>query len=145
MIKGLDETIKALQNMGKLNKKPIKDLLRKQGSKIIADARANCSSETVKRSIKFITKNEGRFPTTVLIGVDSKSPGTDTITVAPLATMIEYGSAPRYTKDGNYRGAIQARPFMRPAFDTNKSQITDTIKKDLVKIIETQAKNNNLK
>ena len=59
--------------------------------------------------------------------------------------MLEYGSAPRWTKDGAYRGTFPAHPFMRPAFDTNKSQITDSIKKDLVSIIEKQAKKNNLK
>ena len=145
MIEGLDETIKALQKMGELDKKPIKDMLRKEGSKIITDARARCNSMTVKKAIKFITKNEGRFPTTVLIGVDSKSVGTDTITVAPLATMLEYGSAPRWTKDGSFRGEVPARPFMRPAFEMNKSQIQDSIKKNLISIIEKQAKKNNLK
>jgi len=144
-IEGLQDTIDALKQMGKLETKPIKSALRREGSKIIADARAKCPSETVKRAIKFITKNESKFPTTVLIGVDSKMPGTDTITVAPLATMLEYGSAPRWTKDGHYRGEVVAHPYIRPAFDMNVNGAAKNIENAVINTIEQQAKKNNLK
>lgn len=32
--------------------------------------------------------------------------------------LIEFGSGPRYTKTGAYRGRMTADPYMRPAFDS---------------------------
>ena len=36
---------------------------------------------------------------------------------APLAHLIEFGTAPRYQKKGRYTGVMPARPFMRPALE----------------------------
>lgn len=144
-IEGLQKTIDALRNMGKLETKPIKTMLRREGAVIIRDAKTRCKYDTVKKAIGFITKNESRFPTISLIGIDSKKYGTPTITVAPLAKMLEYGSAPRYTKKGAFRGQIHAAPFMRPAFDVNKDRVNSNIKKGLIQIVEQQAKKNNIK
>lgn len=33
--------------------------------------------------------------------------------------LVEYGTAPRYTDGGEFRGKMPALPFMRPAWDTN--------------------------
>jgi HK97 gp10 family phage protein len=33
--------------------------------------------------------------------------------------LIEFGTEPRFTKDGKYRGIGPAKPFFRPAFDAN--------------------------
>lgn len=142
---GLDKLVADLRAMGKLDPKPIKVSLRRVAGEIIRDARAACPSKTVRNAYGFITKNESKFPTTVLIGVDSRKRGTKTMTAPALAQVIEYGTAARKTKKGYNRGMITAHPFIRPAFDSNKQRANETIKKDLIKIIEQQAKKNNLK
>lgn len=40
---------------------------------------------------------------------------------APEATFTEFGTPPRYHKDGKYVGQIMAEPFMRPAWDAHKA------------------------
>lgn len=144
-LSGLKDTIQALDKLGKLDTKPMKELLQRQGQKIINDAKANCPSTHVKAAIKLIKKDEGHFPTTVLIGIDSNSPGTDTMTVNALASMLEFGSVPRFTKEGKFRGQVHAKPFMRPAFDMNKDTIKQGIETGLVKLVEQQAKKLKLK
>ena len=90
---GLDKLVADLRAMGKLDPKPIKVSLRRVAGEIIRDARAACPSKTVRNAYGFITKNESKFPTTVLIGVDSRKRGTKTMTAPALAQVIEYGTA----------------------------------------------------
>lgn len=146
MIEGLQETIDSLKRLGKLDTEPIRLILRGEAQNIIRDARANCSSQTVKNAIGFITKKDKQFPTTVLIGVDSSKPGTDTITVPALASMLEYGSIERTTKKGYNRGMMlkPARPFWRTAVDANRERVADNIGKKLMEEVLKQAKQNNI-
>jgi hypothetical protein len=37
--------------------------------------------------------------------------------------LIEFGSGPRYTKTGAYRGVMPADPYMRPGFDTTHTVV----------------------
>lgn len=50
------------------------------------------------------------------------APGTKTIYVGVRpsrhAHLVEFGTGPRYTKSGAYRGMMPAQPFMRPAWDS---------------------------
>lgn len=41
---------------------------------------------------------------------------------APHGHLVEFGTGPRYTKDGAYRGEAAPQPFMRPAFDSKKGE-----------------------
>tara|TARA_Y100000385_G_C12756135_1_gene493104 strand:+ start:165 stop:590 length:426 start_codon:yes stop_codon:yes gene_type:complete len=94
--------------------------MMKQEARIIATtakANARASSTTVANSIGFIEKKN--YPYNILIG--PKYPQGN------LAHLIEYGTAPRYTADGNYRGEMIAKPFMRPAIDNNISSVKKRI------------------
>lgn len=42
--------------------------------------------------------------------------------------LIEYGTQRRSTSSGANRGAVRAKPFMRPAFERTQSQITEIIR-----------------
>lgn len=39
------------------------------------------------------------------------------------AVLAEFGTGPRYTEDGAYRGMLPAQPFMRPAWEAGKQQV----------------------
>ena len=143
-IDGLAETVRALQSMGQLDTKPIKSHLRKQGQKIIDTAKSRCPSTHVRDAIGFITKNESQYPTGVLIGIQSGKP-SEGMTNPALASVFEYGSVPRYTKDFQWRGQIAARPFMRPAYDQHRNAIKNDVENHLVEYIQKQGEKLNLK
>jgi len=52
------------------------------------------------------------------------------------AHLIEYGTAERFHKSGKSVGAIQPRPFVRPAWDTNKDRIINGIIEELKGMIK---------
>ena len=89
----------------------VREMMKQEARIIATTAKANARplSTTVAHSIGFIEKKN--YPYNILIG--PKYPQGN------LAHFFEYGTAPRYTADGNYRGAMEAKPFMRPAIDNN--------------------------
>jgi HK97 gp10 family phage protein len=57
------------------------------------------------------------------------------------AHLVEFGTKPRYhKKTGKFVGQMPARPFMRPAWDANKTQVLATFQKDMWARIEKSAK-----
>jgi len=143
-IDGLAETIRALESMGKLDLKPIKSNLRKEGQKIIDTAKSRCQNTNVREAIGFITKNESRYPAGVLIGIQSFK-GSSGLTNPAMASLMEFGSTPRYTKDFQWRGQVAARPFMRPAYDQHKNSIKKNVENHLIDLIQKEGKKLNLK
>lgn len=134
----MGELVRNLVEMGKLNPKDVRHIVRNAGQRIVTDAKARAAfSQSISRSIGFIRKNDGQYPTSVLIG--PQYPGGN------LAHFFEYGTAPRFAKGGQRRGQIKARPFMRPAFDGNVKGVDSEIKKNLMDLINKKAKQNNLK
>lgn len=57
-----------------------------------------------------------------------------------LGHIVEFGTGPRYTKKGAYRGIFRARPFLRPAYDTHLSaaqrKIAEVIEKAIAREVE---------
>lgn len=89
----------------------IHNILATAAIPVIQDAKARSLpiSKSISSSIGVIKK--GNYPLHALIG--PRYPQGN------LAHIFEYGTKPRYTKDGSYRGQITAKPFMRPAIDSN--------------------------
>lgn len=134
--KELNDLEKALKNM-LLPDEDVRAIIISNGQRIINDAKARAAfSKTLANSIQYLGKGGGKYKNNVLIG--PKYPK------GALAHIYEYGTAPRRTKDGYNRGQIVARPFMRPALDTNKAAVMEGIKKGLFKLAEKIAKKNNL-
>jgi len=66
----------------------------------------------------------------VWIGSSPKGPGV----------LTEFGTGPRYTKEGAYRGAAPAQPFLRPAWEQHKYQILNDFSRELWVEVEKSAK-----
>lgn len=47
----------------------------------------------------------------------------------PKAHLIEFGTGPRYTKKGAYRGQSAAQPFMRPAWNLKKKAAMNNLER----------------
>jgi HK97 gp10 family phage protein len=136
MIEGLDKLIKELETAGKeLTQEEVKKIVRNESEVLINTARTNAPTTDIKNAIGFIEKNEAKFTKTVLIG-----PRYYGSYKGQLAHTFEYGTAPRYTKDGKYRGHITARPFMRPAFDTHAKNIVTNVKNRIFKLVTEKIK-----
>lgn len=55
---------------------------------------------------------------------------------APHAHLIEFGTAPRFHKDGKFVGAVMADPFMRPAWDAQRPDMLERLGRDIWAEIE---------
>ncbi|WP_445956192.1 hypothetical protein [Yeosuana sp.] len=106
----------------------VNDILTENTMNIVTDAkmRSRPISSNVSASIGHIKK--GNYPFNVLIGPHYPQ--------GNLAHIFEYGTRPRYTEDGLYRGQIIATPFMRPAYDNGIGDSTRKIKEALTKEIK---------
>lgn len=58
----------------------------------------------------------------------------------PLGHLFEFGTGRRYTKSGAYRGYIPAMPFLRTAWDANKTVAMNRLKEELWKSIQRSAR-----
>ena len=143
MIEGMDKLLKDFHKMD-LDKKAVKKILIRAASPMLSAAKQKSHSKTVARSLGWITKNDNKYPMTVLMGVRSGF-GTETMTAAALASIQEFGSVLRFKEDGSKTGFVKPQQFMRPAFDENKGHIKETIIEGLTELIDKQAKKNNIK
>ena len=55
------------------------------------------------------------------------------------AHLVEYGTAPRTTKTGVSRGAMPAKPFMRPAIDENRWNVIAKVRSKMAEIVKMAA------
>jgi len=130
MIEGLDKVLKALSEVGKaITDKEVKNIVRDEARAIINTAQSKAPSQDIKESIGFIERNENKFTKTVLIG-----PRYYGGYRGQLSHTFEYGTAERFTKDGQARGFIVARPFMRPALDQHKTNIVTNVPERIFKL-----------
>ncbi len=45
----------------------------------------------------------------------------------PHAHLIEFGTGPRYTKNGAFRGSVSPEPMLQPAWDMRKGQMLKSL------------------
>jgi hypothetical protein len=131
MIEGVDAVIKDLQRRPKLLKNgAVGKIIKSIASPMIAEVRANAPNETLRNAYGFITRNDNKYPNTILIGPNYSVDGG-----GQLSHIFEYGTAMRKTKDGQERGFIKAVPYIRPAFDKYKQQIATQVGDKITKIV----------
>jgi hypothetical protein len=157
------DVLKRLNEMKEIDPKPLKNVTKKAANIILQSARRKCISSHVRKSLDFITKNDGKFPTTTLIGLtNTKQNSSAKITVHAHASILEYGAGERMPRkrkskavliDGKWATmsqsnpfkAIPPRPFWRPAIDENQQKVKESMINGLTDIIDKQANNLNLK
>lgn len=103
----------ANKEIGRIVRQEMKPMLN------TARGRAPMASGLLRSQIGFIDKNNSRFPTTGLIGVNFRGEGRKRGNSAYYAHIVEYGGKTiRRTP----------RPFMRPAFEMHKDRTIERIK-----------------
>lgn len=108
----------------------------------VADAADAASPFTVKVTSKLTARqareargDRGRSKVVQYVG-PVQPDGTD----APHAHLYEFGTVARVqTSTGKSVGVMPARPFMRPAWDTHKGQMLETLKREVWAEIEKAA------
>ena len=95
-------------------------IVREESRRIVASARARVpvSSGLLRSQIGFIDRNNARYPTKSLIGVNYRGEGKKRGTSAYYAHIVEYG--------GKFINRT-ARPFMKPALDMHKDKVAQNI------------------
>jgi HK97 gp10 family phage protein len=100
--------------------KVVGQIVRQESKVIVASARARVpvDSGLLRSQIGFIRKNDSRFPTKALIGVNYQGQGKKRGTSAYYAHIVEYGGKTiRRT----------ARPFMALAFEMHRARVSANI------------------
>lgn len=62
----------------------------------------------------------------MLQALEKPGPGRKVMFVgsgAPHAHLVEFGTAPRFQKNGRYTGIMPPDPFLRPAWDANRDEV----------------------
>ena len=131
-VKGVGEVIKALEAVGaNIKSQELQQMLRGESQRIVDTAKSLVPVDTgdLRESIGFITNKDDANMDKVLIGVRKSYYNYY------LAPMLEYGTEPRVTKSGAYRGVITPRPFMRPALDKNRDAVVNGVNRGVSKIV----------
>jgi len=59
----------------------------------------------------------------------------------PHAHLLEFGTGPRYTKNGAFRGSVSPQPMLQPAWDAHKGKLLEGLGKRMWdEIAKTQAR-----
>lgn len=93
------------------------------------------TSRIARRQMGDSHMKRGRSIINLFVGAAGGAMGT------PEAHLIEFGTGPRYTKNGAFRGSVSPTPMLQPAWDANKGQMLEGLGKRLWDEIEkTQAR-----
>lgn len=99
------------------------------GVKVIAqDVKRRAIGNIKKAVIVKLLKKIGNWPRSAMAGINNKK--------APEAHLIEFGTSRRYQKTtGRYTGIGPAKPFFRPAVDSNRESVYRTVRDKLLDLI----------
>ena len=108
-----DEFNGLIKNLGAEKVQPIIDKGAKTLQTAIKEKAPKGDTGNLKKGIKIIKLTRlADNPQSMLV----KS-------TAPHDNIVEFGTKPRYQKNGRYTGSMPANPFFRPALDANKERI----------------------
>ena len=125
--RSLDKMLKDLPKS--MSKAVLRNALKKAAKPIRAAAEAGAPSDEgdLKNSMIVSTKLHGKRVRSkgalVFVGADHKK--------APHAHLVEFGTAPRQHANGKSVGQMPANPFFRAAWDANKMNAFNILKKEI--------------
>jgi len=131
--KGVPELRDILEALGsKLGAKKVGEILRKAEKPLIAAAKARApkGDGDLIKSIGGIAGRGGGRGEQRYVG-----PRRGGVNKGYAGHLVEYGTGPRKQKDGGSTGSMPAQPFMRPAYEETKDQITQIIKDEVAAVI----------
>lgn len=128
-VEGFEKALAKLDGLpGKLQRKFLRRGMN-QGSKPMFDA--------AKRNVP---KRTGKLRKGIVRKIITKKAAPEvrigTTREASHWHLVEFGTGPRVTKKGASRGAMPARPFFRPAFDTFLSTFDRKVREEIERGIE---------
>jgi HK97 gp10 family phage protein len=94
-------------------------------------------SGRLRRSLGIQIRNQSAAYIDVRVGANLERALGET---GPHAHLVEFGSGPRYDKDGRFVGVMPAEPFMRPAWDAESRNIEPRFQRVLAKALERYAR-----
>jgi hypothetical protein len=135
--KELANAVKGIKSLG-LSPQIVGGVIERNSQQFITLAKQNVQDDTgnLARSIAFIDKNpKYRFSAVRLIGarVYGGFKGYH-------AYIYEHGTAERKTKTGASKGKMPASNYMRRAFDSYSATFIQNTERDIIRIIEDNAK-----
>jgi HK97 gp10 family phage protein len=128
--KSLSDSV--LRETGKKALQPVADeaktLIARQSLGATAKVLNSIQISTVLKASQ--KAGEKRKPGDVVVYVGASSPKGN------VAHLVEFGTGPRYHKDGSYAGIMPAEPFMRPAWDTNKDKVLQIYRDEIWNVLK---------
>ena len=135
-ITGLDELLKALQSLPKeVARQAIRKPLREGAKIVLAEAKRNVpkgKTGNLKRSLK--VRAGKRKKGTISIRVVTSEGWFKGETY--YGGFIEYGTGERFHKSGKSVGTVEARHFIKRAYDTTKDRVRKMMERAIVKNID---------
>lgn len=133
-LEGWEQVSAALRELPRrVDEKVVKQTLRASARPVVMDARARTTSERVRKDLKVLnveTEVGGR--TTARVGLPGgRGPKSF------MGLFIEMGTGPRVQKTtGRRTGSLPARPFLRPAMDSQAEAVFGIFGEEIWKRIE---------
>ena len=133
-IQGKDEFEATLRNLVKALPDDKVEPVMLEGAKVIAaDVKGRAIGNIKKAVVAKLLRKIGNWPRSAMAAINNKK--------SPEAHLIEFGTSRRYQKTtGRYTGIGPAKPFFRPAVDTNRESVYRTIRDKLLDMIMTAAR-----
>ncbi len=133
-IQGKAEFEATLQNLVKaLPDEKVEPVMLEGAKTIAADVRLRAIGNIKKAVVAKLLKKRGNWPRSAMAAINNKK--------APEAHLIEFGTSRRYQKTtGRHTGIGPAKPFFRPAVDTNVQSVYRRIRDKLLDMIMTAAR-----
>lgn len=136
--KGIEKVVKNLERIGVgVAPSMARAILESAAEKPLFEIKTGLTANGVpSTTYDFIRKNDSKFTSkrgvALLMGIDYSDPD------AYKVNWMEYGTAPRYTKDGQFRGEITARKIIRPILDMRRlsmeNEIEDAFSQEIYKL-----------
>jgi len=131
-IQGKEEFEKTLLTLAKALPNDKVEPVMMEGAKVVAAAAKARAPQgptgNLKKGVKAkYLRQISNYPRSAAAAVDRK--------IARHAHIIEYGTKPRYQKSGRYTGIGPAKPFFRPAVDTNREPVYRKVRDKLLNMI----------
>ncbi len=139
-VEGLSDIEQLLKKLPKANQRKIKRGALRAGSRVVVKAQrenidripnerlGQSGKRRFKKSVGVVTSKSRRHEASVYVG--PRYSGVKHI--APDAHLFEFGTEDRFTEAGARRGRIKATPFVRPAWDAEKAEAVDQIRRELL-------------